>query len=171
MPPRCRDSWEVSFPRVTRPVAAVLLLCPHVTPVAHPPFLRVPRIHTHSCGRWQGGDQARNPWKARVRPHCSGGQCVPIQPPTHTHTHTHTHTLTLTLTLTQSEQASSPPGPPGLVLPLVRALTPWPNRLSFLGHPPPPPAKDSFQIPGFLIRSDFLADITKRQNRVVVRAL
>ena len=95
-------------------------------------------------------------------------RAVCAQPATDTHTHTHTHTLTLTLT--QSEQAS-PPRPPGLVLPLVRALTPWLNCLSFLGHPPSPPAKDSFQIPGFFIRSDFLADITKRQNRMVVRAL
>ena len=162
MPPGSRDSWEVSCPQDTHPGCCPSSV-PRVTPVAPPPFLRAPRIHTCSCGRWQGKDQARNPPKARVRPHCSRGQCVPSQPPTHTHTHTHTHI--------HSHCQNKHHPPQGLVLPFVRALPPWPNCLSFLGQPPPPPAKDSFQIPGFFIRSDFLADITKRQNLMVVSAL
>ena len=58
--PPLKASWRAP---VSSHVSVEGWLCPHGTPVAHPPFPRAPQIHTCSCGRWQGGDQARNPHK------------------------------------------------------------------------------------------------------------
>ena len=135
-----------------------------MTPTARPPFLRVPQIHTCSCGK----DQARNPqnsqgetsllWRARC-------------PASHRHRHTHILTLTHSRTLkADSWEPSSSSGLAPSVLPLVRALSLWPNLLSFLGpltHLPHLPRTGcKFVVSGVFS----LANITRRQNHGVVRS-
>lgn len=71
---------------------AVLSLCPHMAPMALPPF---PRTHEPTPALVAGGGEIKPGLhrRARVRPHRSGGP-VPSQPHTHTLTHTHSHIFT-----------------------------------------------------------------------------
>ena len=85
---------------------------------------------------WQmaGRRSSQKPTQARVRPHCSRGQCVPSQSPTHTHSHTHILTVRTSIIPPR-------PGPPFCQSPASMA------KPSLLSRTPPTTTTGQGQFP------------------------